>query len=363
VVGAIIGGIAGAWGGERLGDAVGKAVSDTMDEAEERAAKMLEDRESIMEHEGRRVWYKPSTWFGGKKGGADYKPDPDIVTGNNLGRVSEKYESGGRGVGTVSNGVGDAGGVSYGKHQLASKTGTMDLFLNSKEAAAYADRFNGLKPGTTAFNQAYKQVAESDPEGFAKAQHDFIKRSHFDPVAGYAKVKGLDVNDPAIQEALWSQSVQHSGKGNKQIIDAAVARAGQGASTEEVVNALYDARSDYAGQYASTAATTGRYAKERKDVLAIAENKALKTSLQTAAIDGRMQTPDGRTASQMPSVREIAPPQQEAQPQQGGQPASRAANGSREREPIRRGEAGKTESQIPTEYDDTLLALMAVDRI
>ena len=38
-----------------------------------------------------------------------------------LGSLSSKYETGGRGPGTVSSGVGDAGGVSYGSYQMTSK--------------------------------------------------------------------------------------------------------------------------------------------------------------------------------------------------------------------------------------------------
>src|SRR5262249_46471025 len=43
-----------------------------------------------------------------------------------LGSLSEKYESGGRGPGTVSTGKGDLGGVSYGTYQLSSKVGRAD---------------------------------------------------------------------------------------------------------------------------------------------------------------------------------------------------------------------------------------------
>jgi LysM repeat protein len=37
-----------------------------------------------------------------------------------LGTLSAKYETGGRGPGTVSTGAGDRGGVSYGSYQMAS---------------------------------------------------------------------------------------------------------------------------------------------------------------------------------------------------------------------------------------------------
>ena len=344
VIGAIAGGIAGAWGGEKIGEKVGEAVSGTMDDAEARAAKILDEREArIMKP---KKWYNPTTWFGDDEPG--YKPDPSIVTGNNLGRVSEKYESGGRGVGTISTGKGDAGGVSYGTYQLASKTGTMRKFLNSKEAEPYAGRFEGLEPGTPEFNKAYKEAVKSDPEGFSEAQHAYIKRTHFDPVAAYAKAKGIDVNDPAIQEALWSQSVQHSGKGNRKIIDSAVAKGGE--TNEDTINALYDARGDYAGQYASASATHNRYARERQDVLAIHKKEKLapvKEAPIALASAGRMEA----RATSVPEIRK-EPPRQEKTEQR-----------ERRIEPVKRGDAGKTDTQIPTDYDDTLLTLMSIDRI
>src|SRR5215204_5365620 len=44
------------------------------------------------------------------------------------GALSAKYETGGRGPGTVSTGAGDQGGVSYGYYQMATKMGTVTRF-------------------------------------------------------------------------------------------------------------------------------------------------------------------------------------------------------------------------------------------
>ena len=46
-----------------------------------------------------------------------------------LGSLSAKFETSGRGPGTVSTGAGDPGGVSYGSYQMASKTGTVKRFV------------------------------------------------------------------------------------------------------------------------------------------------------------------------------------------------------------------------------------------
>ena len=53
--------------------------------------------------------------------------------GGELGGVSAKYESGGAGAGTISTGVSDPGGVSYGTHQLSSKAGTLDSYINKSK--------------------------------------------------------------------------------------------------------------------------------------------------------------------------------------------------------------------------------------
>jgi len=360
--------------GKKLGDAMGDAAVETMDRAEAEAAKILEDREATIDRAAKRVelkWYDPRTWGKERPGEKDMNaPKPAVVDGKGLGRVSEKYESGGRGVGTVSDGRGDAGGVSYGKLQLASKTGTMQAFLNEQEGDAYRDKFKGLEPGTDVFNKVYKQVVESDPQGFADSQHAFIKRTHFDPVANYAKEKGLNVDDPAIQEALWSQSVQHGGAGNKKIIDAATARAGDGAGTEDVVNALYDARTEYASKYASAAATTDRYQKERQDVLAIARtpetadeivlaDKGIKKSLQNepAGIQSVEQRQVAEIADRKPQT--VAPVERPAPPPPATAPPNPAGQVVTKTRPGKSGGDGN----IPTEFDDTLLALMAIDRV
>jgi hypothetical protein len=66
-----------------------------------------------------------------------------------LGQLSEKYESGGRGPATVSSGIGEPGGVSYGTYQLASKIGRADQFVRQY----YPARFQGLTAGSEAFTQ------------------------------------------------------------------------------------------------------------------------------------------------------------------------------------------------------------------
>lgn len=153
------------------------------------------------------------------------------------GWMSEKYESGGRGAATVSTGKGDAGGASYGAHQLSSKTGTLQSFLSS---SGYGQQFAGMKPGTPEFNAKWKQVAKSDP-AFAGAQHDFIKRTHFEPQMDALKKSGIDLSGrgEAVREAVWSTSVQFGG--NSSLIRKALAGKDVSSLTDQqIVSAIQD---------------------------------------------------------------------------------------------------------------------------
>lgn len=132
-----------------------------------------------------------------------------------IGWVSEQYETGGRGVGTVSKGWGDNGGVSYGKHQLSSKMGTMQKFLDSEFGKPFTE-FKSLVPGTEKFNTVYKQVAVKRKAEFEKAQCDFIKATHYDVQAAKLKEFNLDQRHQAVRECVFSTAVQYGP--NTQII-------------------------------------------------------------------------------------------------------------------------------------------------
>lgn len=126
-----------------------------------------------------------------------------------LGDTSRRYETGGRGPGTISTGRGDKGGVSYGSYQISSEEGTLREYLGQ---SPYREQFAGLTPNTPEFKEKWRELARTDP-GFAQDQHDFIKRTHYDPQAQTLKNRGLDLSDrgPAVQDALWSTSVQFRG--------------------------------------------------------------------------------------------------------------------------------------------------------
>jgi hypothetical protein len=123
-----------------------------------------------------------------------------------LGQTSQKYESGSRGAGTISTGKGDHGGASYGAYQLSSRTGTLAEYLS---VSRYAAEFNGLRTATPEFDAKWRDLAVREP-GFADEQHDFIRRTHYDIQLNRLAERGLDLQNrgPAVQDALWSTSVQ-----------------------------------------------------------------------------------------------------------------------------------------------------------
>lgn len=114
----------------------------------------------------------------------------DGKTRHRLGSISERFESGRRGPGTVSGGQGDPGGVSYGTYQLASRT------------------------GTAGFSSAWKDIALREAEASASAQHAFIERTLYRPVIK-AVAAGPDYDlgqrHAAACDTVWSTAVQHGG--------------------------------------------------------------------------------------------------------------------------------------------------------
>ncbi len=130
-----------------------------------------------------------------------------------LGALSAKYETGGRGPGTVSTGAGDRGGVSYGSYQMASKLGVATRFVKQNNFPWLND-FQNLAAGSAEFTACWKRIAKNETDAFQKAQHEFIKKTHYDLlVAKIISDDGLDVNSRchALKDVVWSTAVQHGG--------------------------------------------------------------------------------------------------------------------------------------------------------
>ncbi|MCU7100273.1 hypothetical protein [Salmonella enterica] len=183
-----------------------------------------------------------------------------VENSSSIGALSAHFESGGKGVGVVSTGVGDAGGVSYGAHQIATKTGTMSAFMSSPEAASFSGQFAGLTPGTPAFTAAYKQYTSSAQGAAAMddAQNKFLQRTHYDPlVAKIKKDTGVDITKQsrAVQESVYATAMQYgpgSSRVSKALAGAGISGDGQ-QDQAKMIDAIYQSKLDnVSGDYRSS---------------------------------------------------------------------------------------------------------------
>lgn len=143
-------------------------------------------------------------------------PSPAPPGTHVLGRLSAKFETGGRGPGTVSSGKGDKGGVSYGSYQMTSAGGgTVTRFVSQVDFPWRTD-FDGLTAGTAAFTAKWKAIAAAEAERFHAVQHQYIKKTHYDLLVANVLDDGLDIGtrSAALQDVIWSTAVQHGSNTN-----------------------------------------------------------------------------------------------------------------------------------------------------
>lgn len=170
--------------------------------------------------------------------GEPVKAGTPTVEGWELGQTSEKYESGGKGPGTINayNGGagGDLGGASYGTYQLASylpavmstgkarpsaKNSPVIQFLNNSK---FKDKFAGLEPATAAFDAKWVEIASTFKNDFKKEQHDYIQKKYYDVAMANLQRQGLDMTKygPAVQDLIWSGAVQFGPANTKAFTEA-----------------------------------------------------------------------------------------------------------------------------------------------
>lgn len=195
-----------------------------------------------------------------------------------LGFISATYESNGDPA-CVSSGKGDAGGVSYGEFQFASKTGSADAFVKSNPTLAA--RFYGMKAGTQLFSDMWKKTAKELPT-FGDMQWEYIKSKFYDVAA--AKIKtaiNVDINTKsfALQNVLWSTAVQHGPQGATNIFTSVYKTVSTKATESDIIKAIYAERGakkpNGSMKYFSKCSpavqqsVSNRFVKECKDALAI----------------------------------------------------------------------------------------------
>ena len=205
--------------------------------------------------------------------------DIQFNTSDHLGFVSGEFESGGN-PGTVAK---DNFGYAYGAWQMNSKKGILPKFVESLKGDPKFGKLAELEIDSPEFQKEWASLAKQYPNEFLKKQHECISKNLFMPVFNYAKSAGINVTNRAVQEALWSQAVQHGLSGNKKIIDAAASKLSPQSKPEDIVRALYSARSNYINGLSTLDAglkeqLNSRYRKETSKALGVASNSDYQNS-------------------------------------------------------------------------------------
>jgi hypothetical protein len=248
------------------------------------------------------------------------------------GWVSERFESGKGGAGTVSSGVGDHGGKSYGTHQLSSNTGTLQRFLAT---SGYGGEFQGLRPGSKEFDARWKAVAARDSE-FGTAQRQFMERTHVAPMMQRLATAGIDLSGrgEAVKEAIFSTATQF-GPGSSVVQKALAGRNVAQLSDADIVTAIQDHKiannsSLFRSSSAAVQASTLNRAAAEKQVLLSVAGQGTQTP-RMPSLPTMPAMPMVMTAPPMPAIDVPLPARAAGAPTSSAPPAPPAGQDVRDR--------------------------------
>jgi hypothetical protein len=234
-----------------------------------------------------------ATAVSGGGGGAS-----SAAIGTGLGAVAEKYETAGRGSGTV--GWDKVGGTSYGKKQISSKAGAMTDYLKFLDKTGKGDiakqlRDAGIEKDTGSTSgkavDVWKQLAASGALG--DSENEYIKTRSYDVAKKGLKDKDLQARidgSRALQEMLYSTAVQHGPGGAMKIMNSVFKK---GMSDEALIKAVYAERGadggkkHFGGSTANVqAGVVNRFGKEQQDILGLLGQPGATSAAATAQTPG-----------------------------------------------------------------------------
>lgn len=226
-----------------------------------------------------------------------------------LGDTSKKYESGGKGPGTISpDPSNDLGGKSYGTYQFASQlpltmaNGKARKGWNGAPLQSYLKqskwgfKFNNVDPASSDFDSIWKDIASSSSTDFAKEQHDYVKKQYYDVMSSKLKRSGYDLSSygPAVQDLIWSTSVQ-LGPGKTSVFTDSLSGSSN-LSDEDIVTKVSDYKISNVGTLFASSGTSvqasvkSRWIAEKQDLLALC-NGQLKPVTHSASSTVQDSTP------------------------------------------------------------------------
>jgi hypothetical protein len=227
-----------------------------------------------------------------------------------LGSLAARYESGGKGSEAV--GYDSTGGTSFGKYQIATKTGTMDQFMKflQKDNPEAYERLMAAGPADSGkdgkFAQEWKSLAKDGKLG--DSEHKFIKATHYDKAMtglGDATLQEMISKSGALQEVMWSTSVQHGAGGAKKIFESAFQK---GMSEEELIKAVYASRAKKFGSSTAQvqASVQSRFVDEQSRALAMVGAPSMATPNGAQAVAATTNPP--AKVAEAAAVPAAAPP-------------------------------------------------------
>lgn len=274
---------------------------------------------------------------------------------------------------TISSGVGDPGGKSYGTYQLASKRGEVDKFLKH---SGYAAQFEGLTVGATGFDEKWKQIAAIDPK-FAEAQKIYAMETKYAPQMRKLADAGIDLSGKgkAVQDMVLSTANQYGADTN--VISKALKGKNVSKMTgAEIVSAVQDYKGDTVPDYFKSSspevqASIARRVRKEKAFL-LTKDKATNLSMAPPVTSIAASK---RKVSQPERIQPDYAKQKTATSTNMGSNAAQGGPGEITIPGIDKLVAGLGKivdkddqnrsgvNQIRTEFDDTLLTLIAYDKI
>lgn len=187
--------------------------------------------------------YRLMEMYGLWPSGEPIPPKPKASTNTTLGNLAKKYESSGN-PSTIARNAGDIGGASYGTYQITQ--GTMPGFVSflKNSGNPLSGLLGSVQIATKEFDKAWKAAAsQNGGKTLNAAEEGFIKQSHYDPAASsIKKATGVDVNkrSNAVQQVLWSVSVQHGPGGAKNVFKSA--GINNNMTDRQIIDAVYKER-------------------------------------------------------------------------------------------------------------------------
>lgn len=215
---------------------------------------------------------------------SDSKNAVEAAAGDFLGKVSAKYEVGGKRGDAISHTKGDHGGASYGIPQFSATTGSAKAFVNSLKGTPYEQYFkNAGAPGSKGFDNAWKAAYKLNPDDFTKKQQEYAFNNFASPfINKVKKQKGVDLNSTrALQELAFSTSVQFGG-GNLGL--RALGNINSGMNEKDIINISFATKRNNVGSFFKSSSRqiqnslkNNRFKTEEQDMLALLGQAPIKS--------------------------------------------------------------------------------------